>query len=176
MNTLGKRVEETRKRLGMSQAELAERAGISQTTLSDIERGRNERSRYAVNLSAALCVDPMWLVDGEDDERCQSSSLGERIKQVRTANGITQARLAEMSGVSQAAIGKLEAGLAERSRYTTAIAAALGVDAQWLDDGDKFCATESTTFESIASICLTLDQSQREQVLKFAQFVAGDHP
>jgi phage repressor protein C with HTH and peptisase S24 domain len=64
MNTFSERVRNRRKELGLSQLELAKKAGLSQTTISDIERGRNDGSRELMPLAKALKVRPEWLSDG----------------------------------------------------------------------------------------------------------------
>jgi transcriptional regulator with XRE-family HTH domain len=64
MNTFSERVRSRRKDLGMSQVELARKAGLSQTTISDIERGRNDGSRELMPIAKALKVRPEWLADG----------------------------------------------------------------------------------------------------------------
>lgn len=61
MRTMGERVRETREERGYTQKKLAELSGLSQTTISDIERGRNSQSRSAVKIAAALKVQPLWL-------------------------------------------------------------------------------------------------------------------
>lgn len=64
------------------------------------------------------------------------NTFGQRVKSIRQARGFTQAQLAAAAGVSQAAVGKIEIGLASRSRYSTAIANALSVNPAWLAEGD----------------------------------------
>lgn len=64
MNTFRDRVKNRRKELGLSQDALAKKAGLSQTTISDIERGRNDGSREILDLACALKVQPHWLVSG----------------------------------------------------------------------------------------------------------------
>ena len=61
MRIMGERVRETRKERGFTQKKLAELSGLSQVTISDIERGRNSESRSVVKLAAALKVYPLWL-------------------------------------------------------------------------------------------------------------------
>lgn len=188
MNTLGERVEATRKRIGMSQADLAERAGISQTTLSDIERGRNERSRYAVNLALALGVQPRWLVYGESepDEEPELSAQYSRL--LEAAGWTTPARIAAMlTERGYPTTSQMMCNWKSRGLSCEAIlkcSRIIGCDPLWLEDGSvaidpdarPLQPTSTNTFESIATVCLTLTQDQREQVLKFAQFVAGDQP
>ncbi len=63
-------------------------------------------------------------------------NLSERIRSSRKKVGLTQAQLAEVVGVSQPVINDLEAGKANGSSHLTRIAAALGVDPNWLDSGE----------------------------------------
>jgi SOS-response transcriptional repressor LexA len=65
MNNFGKRVKERRKLLGLTQMELAARAGLSQTTISDIERGRNESSIELISLARVLECQAEWLKSGK---------------------------------------------------------------------------------------------------------------
>lgn len=64
MNTFRDRVRQRRKELGLSQAGLAKKAGLSQTTISDIERGRNDGSREILPLSKALMCTVEHLLQG----------------------------------------------------------------------------------------------------------------
>lgn len=64
MSTFSDRVRQARKAAGMSQKQLAKAADISQTTVSDIERGRNLRSANTLHLAVALGVSAEWLATG----------------------------------------------------------------------------------------------------------------
>lgn len=64
MNTFGERVRSRRKELSLSQKDLADATGLSQTTISDIERGRNDGSREIVALAKVLRVQAQWLAYG----------------------------------------------------------------------------------------------------------------
>lgn len=57
----------------------------------------------------------------------------ERLKAARKAKGISQKNLAQLSGVSQQAIGEIERGAVLSSKAIHRIAAALGVTANYLD-------------------------------------------
>lgn len=63
------------------------------------------------------------------------NSIAERLKQAREAKGFSQGQLAEAAGVTQGTIGNIESGARKRPRDILSIAAALGVDAAWLQDG-----------------------------------------
>lgn len=65
MNNFGDRVRERREELKMSQGELGKNAGISQSTVAQIERGRNQGSKHILALARALGVDAEWLEMGK---------------------------------------------------------------------------------------------------------------
>jgi phage repressor protein C with HTH and peptisase S24 domain len=66
--------------------------------------------------------------------RSGANSLGERVKERRRALGLSQPQLAKkVGGITYQAIQQLEAG--GGSRHLVPIARALGVTAEWLQDG-----------------------------------------
>lgn len=65
MNSFGKRLKIARGEAGLTQIELARRSGLSQTTISDIERERNSGSSDAAVLASILNVEPLWLSTGK---------------------------------------------------------------------------------------------------------------
>lgn len=74
METFGYRVRAARKTRGMTQTQLAAASGLSQTTISDIERGRNASSADIVALARALDVRAEWLADGRGPRSLSSFS------------------------------------------------------------------------------------------------------
>lgn len=64
MDTFASRLKQRRKELKMSQTTLATKARISQTTISDIERGRNAGSVEIVAIASALNCSAEWLEKG----------------------------------------------------------------------------------------------------------------
>ncbi|MBA6091632.1 MULTISPECIES: XRE family transcriptional regulator [Pseudomonas] len=58
------RLKQARKNAGLTQAELADRVGIKQASVSEIERGLTRTSGYLVQLAQACGVDPIWLSEG----------------------------------------------------------------------------------------------------------------
>jgi transcriptional regulator with XRE-family HTH domain len=71
MNKLGKRIQLARERKDLKQRELANLVGITQQSLSDIERGRSKNTRQLETFARVLGVSQAWLL-GEDEK---SSSL-----------------------------------------------------------------------------------------------------
>lgn len=72
---IGKRVRLRRKELGMTQVELASRAGITQSTLSSIENGDTSTPLGAnlLRLAAALECSPNWLQTGKGSVTIQAT-------------------------------------------------------------------------------------------------------
>ena len=67
MMTIGNRLLAARKRLGMTQAEVAERAGLSDRTYADIERGTvNMRIETILRICGALHITPDEILTEED--------------------------------------------------------------------------------------------------------------
>ena len=72
------------------------------------------------------------------------TTLANRLKEARLLRGLTQKGLADLVGVSQAAIQKIEGGKANQTTKIVEIAKALSVNPEWLssgngpmDDGEK---------------------------------------
>ncbi|MES9897709.1 MAG: helix-turn-helix transcriptional regulator [Sedimenticola sp.] len=62
---IGTRLRETRKATGLTQAQLAVRAGTNQPVIQKIESGHSQRPRMLADLSHVLKVNPAWLQWGD---------------------------------------------------------------------------------------------------------------
>lgn len=62
-------------------------------------------------------------------------SLAERLKRLRKAQKLSQAKLASKAGVSQSAVGMIESGERENPQILVPLAAALGVSVEFLATG-----------------------------------------
>lgn len=60
---LGQKIEDLRKKKGMTQEELAEKAGLHRAYFWDIEQGRNISIKTAYNIAKALNVELFQLFD-----------------------------------------------------------------------------------------------------------------
>ena len=59
------RLKAARKHAQLSQVELAKQAGVDQTTISNLERGKHRGTSHAIAIAAALGVSPRWLATGQ---------------------------------------------------------------------------------------------------------------
>lgn len=66
--TIGDRIEQKRSALGVSQAELARRVGVSQPTISALIKGDNLGSKHLHRIAAELETSPAWLAGETDDD------------------------------------------------------------------------------------------------------------
>lgn len=85
VETIGARLRKARLQKRLTQPQLARLAGVSQTSISDLERGRATETRKLVQLAQALGKTPEWL---------ESGSLPEERPVLRTLPGpdtLTQA-------------------------------------------------------------------------------------
>ncbi|MBF0422088.1 MAG: helix-turn-helix domain-containing protein [Magnetococcales bacterium] len=66
-NTLSDRIQQARKHAGLTQKELADKVGISQTAVHKLECGRSRSSRRTVAIALTCGVDPIWLDNGRGE-------------------------------------------------------------------------------------------------------------
>ncbi len=64
-------------------------------------------------------------------------SFKERLKKARQAKNLTQAQLADLCGLTQPAITRLESGAVKATTYITKLAEVLDVSAKWLEEGEE---------------------------------------
>lgn len=65
--TLSERIQMARKQAKLTQKELADRVGISQTAVHKLECGRSRSSRRTVTIALTCGVDPIWLDTGRGE-------------------------------------------------------------------------------------------------------------
>lgn len=68
--TIGQRLKQVRKELGLTQMELAARVGLKQSTLSDLELGKSAGTTNLAVVANAIGVNALWLETGRG-ERAQ---------------------------------------------------------------------------------------------------------
>jgi transcriptional regulator with XRE-family HTH domain len=67
MFNLSERLIASRKEQGLTQGALAKKAKVSQKTISDLERGRNNNSKELHSIAKALNVMQDYLLTGEEE-------------------------------------------------------------------------------------------------------------
>lgn len=65
MNTLAKRLIWARTQKEISQQELADKAGVAQSTIGSLESGARRSARKIVVIANVLGVDALWLAEGK---------------------------------------------------------------------------------------------------------------
>lgn len=101
-----------RKEKGLTQTELAEKFGISQTTPSKREKGLAiPEPQMLKKLSEFYGVSIDYLLGNNE-----TTTIGKRIKELRIQYGYTQSELAEMLNVEKSNISKWESGVYEPSK------------------------------------------------------------
>lgn len=86
--TIGDRLKESREIKGYTQGQLADmteviakgkglRKGVSQQVISKLERNLSDSSKGATLLASALDIDPIWLIDGENQKTKIKESTSE---------------------------------------------------------------------------------------------------
>lgn len=66
MNT-GARIKQLRKSLGLTQKQLADKVGIKQPTVADLENGHSAGSAFLASIANVLNVNALWLETGKGD-------------------------------------------------------------------------------------------------------------
>ena len=67
MTTFGERLAKLRESKNLSQAKLAKMAGVPQSTIAQIETGRNKSTKRIIELAEALDTTPNYLLNGVKD-------------------------------------------------------------------------------------------------------------
>ena len=148
-SSLGMRIKERRKELGLSAEKLAEILGRSTATIYRYENGDIEKvpADLLDSLSSALLTTPGALMGWEEDSRADAAksldytSIADKIKSRRSQLGYSLAELAELSGVNRSTLQRYESGAIKNiplSRLQTLSAALLitpGALLGWEEDG-----------------------------------------
>lgn len=74
--SIGTRIKQLRKEAKLSQIELAEKVGLKQSTISDLEVGKSTGTTYLAQIAQVLGVNALWLETGKGgrDGRAEAAS------------------------------------------------------------------------------------------------------
>lgn len=110
----GRKIRRVREELGLTLVECSKRAGISYTHISEIERGNVCPSLKTLEKLAKALEKPVSYFLKEDTP----TTLGERLRKLREAQGLTQVKLAAQVGISDSLIAQIETGKVQPSLNT----------------------------------------------------------
>ena len=97
LRTIGNKLLAIRKRAGMTQAEVAEAAGLSDRTYADIERGTvNMRTETVLRICDVLHITPDEVLTEESSSAIRQSELIERLNACNPKDKETALRLLEV--------------------------------------------------------------------------------
>lgn len=105
MSTLKDRMKQARKFAQLTQKQLAERVGVSQPVISQLESGENLQSVHLLKIAEVCGVDPLWLSSGEGDGPAEAIESAETAIEaapgtgkVKSAADMVRAMLATKAG------------------------------------------------------------------------------
>ena len=75
---LSERIKQSRKKSGLTQAQLAKLSGVSSPVIHDLEAGKSQGSSHLVKIASVLNVSPNWLYSGTEDHGFSTDNLSER--------------------------------------------------------------------------------------------------
>ena len=115
MKTLAERLVWARNKKEMSQAQLAQAAGVSQSTIGNLEAGIRSSARKITSIALALDVDAAWLAEGIGDSARNEDSMLPNIHEDLLPRGAIPVSVAEQEDPNYLEIRavrlKLSAGL-----------------------------------------------------------------
>jgi len=89
IKNFGLRIKYQRKEIGLSQVQLAEKVGVSKTTIQNYESGLIAKGKYLSKLSRALKCSIDWLLIGEESPYVKDEFL------LESPSGMTEKELSE---------------------------------------------------------------------------------
>lgn len=93
------RIRQRRKDLGMSQSELAGKAGINQTTISTIELGKVDPTTSNIKMiAAALDVSLDYLINGTTNKPPERNFSKQQLELIEITKDMTEAQQTELLG------------------------------------------------------------------------------
>lgn len=132
MGSIGIKVINRRQELNITQEELADACGVSQSTIFKLESGKIQEPRFIAKLAVALDVTVEDLLEDSNN------NLGHRVKVERLKLGFNQSELAHKLGTTGQTIANIESGASKKSRILNKLL-------DFLDLKDSSPSTKATT-------------------------------
>lgn len=157
--TVAERLRDARQKARMTQTELAQLSGVSQTTVASVETGRADSSKHLYKFAEVLGADPRWLITGEAAHQSALSGIHEnrraRLQRMIDEFGDgTVARFAERLGYDRAQIAQYlspsyNEGNSIGERAARRLEQAAGYPPGWLDSTSSLIGAPEYTTKSI---------------------------
>ena len=104
---LAEQIRNARKESGLSQEEVASALGVERTVISKYETGAIPPSSEKIEKLSTI-LNTSFVIGLHDEELFYELNIGERIKELRLSAGLTQAQLAQKSGLAVGTIHQYE--------------------------------------------------------------------
>lgn len=186
--TLGEKIRLLRNRNFLTQAKLAEKAGISLNSIQKYESGKNTpKIENLSKIATALKIDLDTLIEDTDYQKhvLNGSLLGNRIKSARVKKRWTQIDLANKIDMSQSMVAVWERNIRKPKEKTLKrIADALEVPhhyfdvtpvgnefEEWIKEMKELEETLPKFLDEIISYLRAADIEKREKILKLLDYI-----
>lgn len=174
MNLTAVRIRELREAHKVSPTELAAHISASKSSIYRYENGEidNIPTRVVDEIAHFFGVSTTYLLGLSNEEsNVPHTTIGQRVKELRTAKGVSQEELGKVIGVQKAAINKYESGLVENMKRTSIqkLATYFGVSPSYLmcftDDPTPVSQRQSTENE-IVTLVQSMSEDEKQMLLK----------
>lgn len=137
------RLRKARKATGYTRQGVTQQASLAgQSTIVDWENGQRipridtvEKVAYALGLSPAFLAFGLATESSQPTQGLRSEGIASRVRETRTARGLSVLALATAAALSHTAVGNVERGTMPTLATAEGLAIALGVSPGWLAYG-----------------------------------------
>lgn len=137
--TLGERIEERLKVLSLSQAELARRANVPQTTMNSLVRGKARTTPHLIRIARELRTTPAYLMGETDNPRAEFHTLDLTNAEMEWIKTIRRLEPKDRSSLLQIArrLAQLEKPTTERAELELPSDVSVSIDPNDINQSDK---------------------------------------
>lgn len=162
-NSAGRKLRQVREERGLTLVECGKKAGISYTHISEIERGNVCPSLKTLEKLANALEKPLsYFLKGDTPV-----TLGEKLRKLREAQGLTQVKIASQVGISDSLIAQIETGKVQPSLNTLEkLADTFGVSVDYFLSNPQENSLEGDNIVSINEIATHKKSRNRTDLLE----------
>jgi|GEM_PF-593863 len=145
--TVGERIRRAREAAGLKQSELAKKAGVTPSAISQIESGLSKQpsADNLLKIAKALNANPQWIISGRGDKR-QLSVIQQRISDAMARLGLYPADIDMLTGgavSAQTAQRWLDGQSEPTAEELRRVAPHLGMPPDYFSAGAQVASTNS---------------------------------